>query len=354
MIELAMNESLIQLDGAAGGGQILRSALSLSLVTRREFSLTSIRAGRPKPGLMRQHLTCVMAAAEVSGGSAEAATLGSQRILFRPGTIAGGDFHFAIGSAGSTTLLAQTLLPAFWATGEAANLTLEGGTHNPMAPPVEFLQRIFLPMVGRMGGGAELILKRPGFAPAGGGMIEVRVPAGSQLQPIEIIERGEELGRRIECVVAHVKDSVARREIGEVLNGLAWDHGCAQVIDFSQSSGAGNLLAAEISFDNVSERITAFGAFGKRAKQVAREVSKGIHDYLGSGAVVGRRLADQLLLPMALAGGGRFMTMKPSNHLLTNAAVIEAFLPVSVSIEQRGCGAFLVAVDSKATVDEAC
>ncbi len=344
MIEKHVKKQTIELDGAAGGGQILRSALSLSLVTGRAFRLTSIRGKRPKPGLMRQHLTCVLAAVEVSGGVAEGAELGSQEIVFRPGTVAGGDYHFAIGTAGSTTLLAQTLLPAFWGSGKAVSLTLEGGTHNPMAPPVEFLQRTFLPMVGKMGGAAELELIRPGFAPAGGGMIQLHLPEGTRLRPIEVLERGELLGQRLECALAHVKESVARREIGEALNGLAWDRDCAQVIDMSQSSGAGNVLAAEIVFENVSERVTAFGAYGKRAKQVAREVAKGIQDYLGSGAVVGRRLGDQLLLPMALAGGGKFVTMAPSNHLLTNAVVIEAFLPLSVSIEERGRGACLVSV----------
>ncbi|MGI9243150.1 MAG: RNA 3'-terminal phosphate cyclase, partial [Verrucomicrobiales bacterium] len=207
-----------------------------------------------------------------------------------------------------------------------------------------FLQRVFLPMVEKMGGKAELSLERPGFAPAGGGMIRLQVPGGTNLRPIEVLERGGEVGRVIECVLAHVKESVARREFGEALSGLGWDGDCSQLIDMSESSGAGNVLAAEIEFENVRERVTAFGAHGKRAKQVAREVVRGIKDYLGSGAVIGRRLGDQLLLPMALAGGGRFVTMAASNHLLTNAAVIEAFLPLSVSIEERERGACLVVI----------
>ena len=164
------------------------------------------------------------------------------------------------------------------------------------------------------------------------------------MQPIEILDRGEEIERRVECVVAHVKESVSKREIADVLSGLGWAEDCAKVIDMSQSSGADNLLAAEIAFENVSERISAFGAFGKRAKQVSREVSKGIKDYLGSGAVVGRRLGDQLLLPMALAGGGSFVTMTPSNHLQTNAAVIEAFLPIRVTMDELERGRCQVTV----------
>lgn len=338
--------NLIEIDGSAGGGQILRSALSLSLVTGKAFRLSSIRGQRPKPGLMRQHLTCVIAATEVSAGSADGAVLGSQQIVFRPGRVAGGAYHFAIGTAGSTTLLAQTLMPAFWASGQAATLTLEGGTHNPMAPPMEFLQRAFLPLVQRMGGEAKLSLVRPGFAPAGGGKVEISISACAGLKPIELLDRGAEVSRGVECVSAHVKASVARREIAELLHGLGWDEGCAEVIDMSDSSGPGNLLVAEIAFENVVERVTAFGAFGKRAKQVALEVTKGIKDYLGSGAVVGRRLGDQLLLPMALAGGGSFLTMGVSNHLRTNAAVIREFLDVEIDLEERDRGVCQVSIRS--------
>ena len=329
-----MNKQMIQLDGAAGGGQILRSALSLSLVTGQTFRLDSIRGQRPKPGLMRQHLACVRAAVEVSGGAVEGAELGSRSIVFRPGSVVGGDYHFAIGTAGSTTLLAQTLLPAFWASGQPASLTLEGGTHNPMAPPAEYLQRVFLPVIERMSGRAELQLLRPGFAPAGGGRLRLEVPACDGLRPIDLLERGEALGRVVECVIAHVKDSVAKQEIDGVLKALAWGADCdTRVIEMPESSGAGNLLAVELAYEHVRERITAFGAYGKRAKQVGREVARGIKDYLGTGAVAGRRLADQLLLPMALAGGGQFVTMTPSNHLLTNAEVVRAFLDVEVVID---------------------
>ena len=172
----------IKLDGSAGGGQILRSALSLSLVTGKPFQLTSIRGKRPKPGLMRQHLTCVLAAAEISGGSVDGAELGSGSIVFYPGQVRAGDYHFAIGTAGSTTLLAQTLMPAFWATSTTATMVLEGGTHNPMAPPVEFLQRAYLPCMRRIGFDARIELVRPGFAPAGGGELRITVPKSGELR----------------------------------------------------------------------------------------------------------------------------------------------------------------------------
>ena len=141
----------IQLDGTTGGGQMLRTALSLAMVTGQPFRMTNIRGKRPKPGLMRQHLTCVKAACEISGGTADGAEIGSTELVFRAGKLKGGNYQFAIGTAGSTGLLFQTLLPALLHADGPSTLRLEGGTHNPMAPPFEFLDRVFLPALRRMG-----------------------------------------------------------------------------------------------------------------------------------------------------------------------------------------------------------
>lgn len=170
---------MIELSGAAGGGQILRSALSLAMVTGRGFRLTSIRGKRPKPGLMRQHLTCVTAAAEVSGGAVDGAELGSREIVFQPGTVRAGRYEYAIGTAGSTTLLAQTLLPALWGADGASELVLSGGTHNPMAPPMDFIRRVYLPALAKCGVTVDGALEKYGFAPAGGGRCGLRFRAVS-------------------------------------------------------------------------------------------------------------------------------------------------------------------------------
>ena len=165
----------IQLDGAAGGGQMLRTALSLAMVTGQPFRMVNIRGKRPKPGLMRQHLTCVKAACEISDGTADGAEIGSTELVFRAGKVRGGSYHFAIGTAGSTGLLFQTLLPALLHADGPADLRLEGGTHNPMAPPFEFLDRVFLPALRKMGADATLELEQTGFAPVGGGIGNCRV-----------------------------------------------------------------------------------------------------------------------------------------------------------------------------------
>jgi RNA 3'-terminal phosphate cyclase (ATP) len=166
---------MIKLDGQNGGGQLLRSALSLSLVTGQAFRMTAVRGLRKKPGLMRQHLTGVNAAVEISGGSVDGAELGSTELIFNPGTVSGGDYRFSIGTAGSACLLYQTLLPALLLAKEASTLRLEGGTHNPMAPSFDFLDKCFLPQIRKMGAGVTLELERHGFFPAGGGVIHGRI-----------------------------------------------------------------------------------------------------------------------------------------------------------------------------------
>jgi RNA 3'-terminal phosphate cyclase (ATP) len=175
---------MIELDGSVGegGGQILRTSLALSMCTGQPVTLNNIRAKRAKPGLMRQHLTCVDAAREVSGAQVQGAELGSQSLAFEPGRVRAGDYRFNVGTAGSCTLVLQTVWPALLLAGERSTLTLQGGTHNPMAPPFHFLERSFAPLVRRLGAGVSLTLRRHGFYPAGGGEMQATVepapPAG--------------------------------------------------------------------------------------------------------------------------------------------------------------------------------
>jgi RNA 3'-terminal phosphate cyclase (ATP) len=169
---------MITIDGSygEGGGQILRTSLALSLVTGKPFSINNIRAGRKKPGLMRQHLTAVNAAAEIGSAAIKGNRIGSQEFTFEPEMIKPGNFHFAIGSAGSCTLVFQTILPALIIAGGPSEIILEGGTHNPFAPPFDFLAKAFLPVINRMGPKVDAVLEKPGFYPAGGGRF-IKQPA---------------------------------------------------------------------------------------------------------------------------------------------------------------------------------
>lgn len=319
-------QKLIQLDGSAGGGQVLRTALSLSLVTGQPFRMTGIRGQRRKPGLMRQHLTCVRAAAEISGGVADGAEIGSCDLVFRPGVVRPGEYRFAIGTAGSTTLLFQTLFPALSLAGGTSTLRLEGGTHNPLAPTFDFLERAFLPAVEMLGFDAEVSLLEAGFAPVGGGVMEARVrPA--DLRPATWLERGEPLGQSLRVLSQGVPAQVAGRIARSACAALGWDPETAAT-DARTGQSAGIACLAESRFAAATELCSALGERGVTAEKVGHRCARAMQNYLGSGAVVGRWLADQLLLPMALAGGGEFLTMHPDDHVPTNICIIEAMLPL--------------------------
>ncbi|HST45477.1 MAG TPA: RNA 3'-terminal phosphate cyclase, partial [Luteimonas sp.] len=204
---------MLELDGAGGGGQLLRSALTLSLCTGTGFTMRGIRAGRPRPGLMRQHLTAVQAACTISGGELVDAALGSTEVAFVPGPVVPGDYTFALGTAGSTMLVLQTLLPAFWRAGASSRVRLEGGTHNPMAPSADFIQQAFLPALRRMGVYADVELETHGFYPAGGGAVIASIEPCAGLQVTTFQDRGPLVAMEATAVLSGIATGVGRREL---------------------------------------------------------------------------------------------------------------------------------------------
>jgi RNA 3'-terminal phosphate cyclase (ATP) len=330
---------MITIDGSfgEGGGQILRTSLALSLVTGKPFRIERIRAGRKTPGLLRQHLTAATAASRIGCAAVSGANIGSQELTFEPGVLTPGQYSFAVGTAGSTTLVLQTVLPALLIAPGPTTLTLEGGTHNPFAPPFDFLVRSFIPLIERMGPKVEARLERPGFYPAGGGKIQVNVTPvgpGEHLRRLDLIDRGEVVARRARAVVANLPESIAERELDVVKRKLSWQKDWLAAESVEGSRGPGNVVMIEIEYRNVTEVFTGFGERGVRAEGVAEKAVKEARRYLGSEAAVGEYLADQLLLPMAMAGGGSFTTLPLSRHALTNIEVIGKFLDVEVEVSQ--------------------
>jgi RNA 3'-terminal phosphate cyclase (ATP) len=321
---------MIELDGSAGegGGQILRTALTLAMITGRPFRIRQIRARRAKPGLMRQHLVAVQAAARICGAEVAGASLGSQELEFNPGKVQGGDYHFAIGSAGSCTLVLQTVLPALLTAERPSTLRLSGGTHNPMAPPVQFLQRAFLPRLAEMGARIELHLERFGFYPAGGGEVLARVSPCAELRPRSWMARGERKAAYAECFIAGIPGRVAQRELECVGKSMNW--GEEQLLNrtLPADQGPGNALMLTLEYEHAAEVFTAFGEKSVSAETVARHAVQRARQYLCTQAAVAEYLGDQLMLPLALAGGGGFTVDEVSMHARTNAEVIELFLPV--------------------------
>ncbi|WP_034640885.1 RNA 3'-terminal phosphate cyclase [Chitinilyticum aquatile] len=328
------NPALVELDGAAGegGGQILRSALTLAMITGRPFVIRRIRAGRARPGLLRQHLTAVQAAAAICAAQVEGAELGSTQLRFDPGAVRAGNYRFAIGSAGSAALVLQTVLPALWLAGAASCVSVSGGTHNQSAPPFEFLAQAWTPLLARMGVKQTLSLLRHGFYPAGGGEIIAHVEPVAGLQGISLLERGPLQDMHAEALVAGVPYKVALRELESVL--AAFPAAGQTVIELPMEQGPGNALLLRVVHEVGCEVFCGFGERGVSAERIANGVVQAARRYLASPAVVDAHLADQLLLPMALAGAGEFTATEASAHLLSNKAVIEAFLPVSIALSQ--------------------
>jgi len=325
---------MLTIDGSVGegGGQILRTSLALSLVTRTPVRLVRIRAGRARPGLMRQHLAAVRAAAEVGRAEVVGAEVGSGEITFRPGEVAPGEYHFAVGTAGSATLVTQTVLPALLRAREPSRLLLEGGTHNPMAPPYDFLERSYLPLVRRMGPTVTTTLERRGFYPAGGGRFRVEI-APAPLGRLDLLKRGEIRARRLVATVVNLPGAIAAREIEAAAQVLGWDRSEYRQEVLKGEQGPGNVVTVEIESEHVTEIFTGFGEKGVRAEAVGEKVAREAAAYLESGAPAGEHLADQLILPLALAGGGSFRATPPSSHTRTHAALIEEILGLRVRLE---------------------
>ncbi len=332
---------MLAIDGSQGegGGQILRTSIALALVTGAPFRLERIRAGRQKPGLLRQHLTAVTAAAEIGAAEVEGAALGSRDLMFRPGRVRPGDYRFAIGTAGSACLILQTVLPPLLLrAGGASRLVLEGGTHNPGAPPFDFIARAFLPRLAVMGGRVRVRLDRPGFYPAGGGQMTVEIEPASALAPLTLLERGEIRRRQARAMVASLPASIARRELAVVQEKLGWADSELEVvsIDGHGARGPGNAVLLEIDSANATEVFTGFGEPGVRAETVAARAVDEAREYLAAGVPVGPHLADQLMVPLALARGGAFRTGPLTPHSTTNMAVIRDFLDVEFAVSPDG------------------
>ncbi len=339
-----MGTECIAIDGSTGegGGQILRSSLTLSALTGRPCRVKNIRAGRDKPGLMRQHLTAVQAMVHICGAQVDGAQIGSQDLLFVPGTITAGEYEFRVGTAGSTTLVLQTImLPLALADGPS-RIVIEGGTHNPMAPPFDFLLHSYLPLLNRLGPRVDARLKHAGFFPAGGGQIIVDIEPAERLVGFDLLERGAVRERRARVLVSNLARRIGEREANVLRTALQWPESSI-VLEHPESRGPGNVVLIEYSCDHVTEVFTGFGEIRRTAEAVANHAVQQWQRYRRSTAAVGEYLADQLLLPLAIAGHGAFTAQRITRHAETHIDLIQRFMdvPVTTTAQER---AFLVCV----------
>jgi RNA 3'-terminal phosphate cyclase (ATP) len=327
----------ILIDGSygEGGGQIIRSALSLSMTTGRPFRLTNVRANRSKPGLAHQHVTAVRASAKIAAAHVDGAELGARQFSFTPGPVRPGVYRFDIGTAGAATLVLQTLLPALARVDGTSTLVITGGTHVPWSPPFHYLERVFSPLLRRLGFYCDLAIRRWGFYPKGGGEIEATITAANpeaavgldepfHLESVSGISAGSRLpehvrlrqARQLEtrCQRAGIRADVAVIDVAALSPG-SFAFLCAQ----GHSSAAG--------FSSLGER-------GKPAERVAEEAADGLFSFLASKAALDAHLADQILIYLAMIPGAhRFTVAAVTEHLLTNVWITERFLPVRFEVE---------------------
>jgi RNA 3'-phosphate cyclase len=328
---------MIEIDASfgEGGGQILRSALSLSVITGQAMRLTNIRARRPQPGLKPQHLEAVEAAAQISSARVEGASLGSQSLVFEPTGLESGDYVFDIGTAGSTSLLLQTLvLPLSFAMG-LSRLTLRGGTHVPWSPCYHYLQWQWLPYLEVAGYHLECSLERAGFYPRGGGVIHANIMPSHHLTPLRLTSRGRLLRLRGLSGVGRLERSIAERQRSQASERLH-KLGVALEMEITEVPAAspGTFLILQAEFEGGRCCAFALGARHKRAEKVADEAVDDLLADIGSGGAIDAWLADQLLLPLAFVPGiSELSVSRVSQHLCSNAELLGYFLPVSVEIE---------------------
>jgi len=338
-----MSSPALIIDGSQGegGGQIVRSSLALSLLTGTPVTLTNIRAKRKNAGLARQHLVAVQAAAALSNAQVRGAAVGSSRLDFTPGPVTPGEYSFNIGTAGSASLVLQTILPPLLLAPSPSSLVIEGGTHNPLAPPADFLIRSYAPLIRRLGPGLQVHLERHGFYPGGGGRLEVQIEPVEQLQGLTLLDRGEPREQSCRALVANLPKSIAERECHEFRRLSDWPKSTFRSEEVA-AHGCGNAVIAELPYEHVTEVFAGFGAKGVRAEQVAAGVWEETAAYLASAAPVGPHLADQLILPLAIAAtqgnSSVFRTGPLTGHSLTHIDVVQRFLPVKIELMEPAVG----------------
>lgn len=321
------------IDGALGegGGQIFRSSLTLAMSLKQPVVIKNIRAGRSKPGLLRQHLACLRAAQNICDADVVGDELGSMEVMFSPGKVKAGNYCFAVGSAGSTTLIFQTLLLPLAFADSVSDIYFQGGAHNGFAPSYDFIESCFLPVMTKIGFKVDIELEQYGFYPAGGGAWKVRIHPTRELSRLSLLERGALRSQLAIATSSHIPAHITRRELLQVQKKCLWsvDQLQQRLVD---SVGPGNIVSLRVESQNITEIIEAVGEKSLTAERVAGRAIKALKAYLNTDAPVGEYLADQLLLPMVLAKGGEFITLAPSQHFLTNVEVIRQFTGVNIRV----------------------
>jgi RNA 3'-terminal phosphate cyclase (ATP) len=334
---------VIEIDASIGegGGQVVRTAVTLAACCGTAVRLRRVRERRERPGLRAQHLAAVRAAAAICEAKVAGATIGSPELAFEPGRARAGRYEIDVGTAGSTMLVLQTVLPALSFCPGPSTLVLRGGTHNPRAPTFEFVRDAYLPAIGRLGFRARVELVAYGFFPRGGGIVHATVEPWVPRAALDLRDRGRVQSRFATALSSRLPEHVGRRELASLRSRLGLCEGeCAS--ESVDASGAGNVLQLRVRCDHVTTVFSAFGERGKPAEAVAGELAGAVEEYLAADVAVDARLADQLLLPLALTAGGAFSTLPTTLHTETNAGIIRRFVPAAFEVSPAGANRRIV------------
>ncbi|MFO7946740.1 MAG: RNA 3'-terminal phosphate cyclase [Armatimonadota bacterium] len=337
---------MLQIDGSQGegGGQILRTALSLGALTGEAVRIFNIRAGRSQPGLSAQHVTCCRAVAEVCNGRIEGAEMRSGEVVLHPGTITGGSYEFDVAavrpSAGSTSLVLQSVMPVLALAPKASTVAIHGGTDVKWSPPYSYLANTFVPALEECGLRVTLSRPRAGFYPVGEGLLTAEIqPAAEGLKPMWMVERGDVESVTVSSTVAQgLPDHILHRQnkaAARVLGDEGLKASCEEY--YPDSTSPGTTCVVSIVYKNGYGGFAALGERGKPAEEVGKEAAHKALGFIHSQAAVDSHLADQLLLYMALGcGESVIQTHEVTSHLKTNAAVAQQLLDVPVSFHDYG------------------
>ncbi len=326
---------MISIDGSTGegGGQIFRSAIGLSALTQTPVRIFNIRGKRRKDGLLRQHLTGLRAMTEITNAEVEGDALRSTEVVFSPKKIVGGDYSFEIGTAGSTSLVLQTILwPLFYAD-KPSRIEISGGTHNPMSPPFEFLKESFFPAIRELGFNAEIEIETYGFAPVGGGKIVAKITPVKDVKAVEFSSTLKPENIQISILGHGLPKHVAANEKAVFEEHLA-DYSPEVRIQNVNSQGSGNAIIAVVPNTPFPFVAVQFGQRGNAAEKVAMNLVKDINGQIATGLPVGPHLADQLIIPFALAKGGMFETCGLTPHTMTQIKMVKLFTKMNIDVEK--------------------
>jgi len=335
---------MIHIDGSqkSGSGTIVRFAVGLAALLDEELHLTNIRAKREKPGLRPQHLKAVEALQQICQGTLDGGEVGSNEIRFKPGgEVKGGDYEWNIGTAGSTTLLAMTLLPAAGFSRGAMSLRISGGLYQDFAPSAYHMQKVLFPMLSQMGVTAELDIIRPGYVPRGDGVIEVRVePVAGKIKPISLLSQGEVVKIEGVAISSHLKERRVGERMAEKCNQVLRSHGYRTQIEvvhdtLSLQRGAALAVYAKINPGSIIGADRA-GAPRRTSEDIGKYVAGNLLEDLVTGATVDRYLADQLIFYAALAdGASQYRIPRLTEHVETNLWLVETILGAKTEVDHN-------------------